>query len=89
MVSACKKVEGEKDAALQEVIGWAGKGKATPGMDCALQNRMDEPNKVGGDRSAPYGGLCLAVVGGFYFISSARLFATFISWLCYSTCIFC
>lgn len=47
MVSACKEVESEKDAALQEVIGWAGKGKATPGMDCALQNRMDEPDKVG------------------------------------------
>lgn len=59
-------MEGEEDAALQEVIGWAGKGKATPGMDCALRNRMDEPDKVGCDRSTPYGGLCLAVVG--YFI---------------------
>lgn len=37
--------EGEKNAVLQEVIVSAGKGKA--GMDYALQNRMDEPDRVG------------------------------------------
>lgn len=36
MASACKEVEGEENAALRELIGWARKGKATPGMDCAL-----------------------------------------------------
>lgn len=36
MASAYKEVEGEKNAAFQEIIGWAGKVKATPGMDCAL-----------------------------------------------------
>lgn len=39
MTPACKEVEGEKNAALLELIGWAGKGKATPGMDCALHKR--------------------------------------------------
>ena len=33
---ACKEVEGEKNAVLKAVIGWAGKGKATPGMECAF-----------------------------------------------------
>lgn len=36
MAPACKEVEGEENAALRELIGWAGKGRATPGMDCAL-----------------------------------------------------
>lgn len=62
---ACKEVVGEKNAALQELIGWPGKGKATPGMGFA--QRMDEPDSVGWDRSAPYGGLCLAVVGCFIY----------------------
>lgn len=39
MAPACKDVEGEKNTALQEVIGCPGKGKATPGMD--------EPDRVG------------------------------------------
>lgn len=54
-----------------ELIGWAGKGEATPGMDCALQKkkkkRMDEPDRVGWHASTPYGGLYLAVVGCFIY----------------------
>ncbi len=38
MTPACKEVEDEDSAALRELIGWAGKGKATLGMDCALHN---------------------------------------------------
>lgn len=87
MASACMEVLGEKNAALQELIGWAGKGKATPGMDCALHKGwMSQIELVQTEAHHMEGCALLWLV--VLFISSARLLATFISCLCYSTCNF-
>lgn len=51
----------------KELIGWAGEGKATPGMDWSLQKRMNEPDRVGWHTSTPYGGVHLALVGCFIY----------------------
>ena len=87
MAPACKEVVSEEDAALQELIVWDGKGKATPGMDCVLHKGwMSQEELVDTETHHMVGCAWLWLV--VLFIRSARLVATFISCLCYSTCAF-
>lgn len=78
---------GKKKAALKVVIDLAEKGKATPGIDCAFHEGWMSPIELvetEAHHMEANVGLWLVVL----FISSAGSVATFISCLCYSTCIF-